>query len=241
MARINIEDQFWIEVTAVTKKLGGDETRAVGEAIRLFRIAQQRYKRGQIVTDLDWKIGEFSDALLGVFAFKCEGGYEIAGGKKHFGWLEERVEAGRKGGKKSGESRRNEINNLEEANESKVEQAEPSPSYSPSLSTGKTRIKTTGPAGGGGSDFQSIGDLLAAIPEKKLSQWNAAYPDQKFQEEQARACFDHYTAPGADTPRALVGWERALSAWLKKNWEQRENRAAISGIISNIGKGVPVK
>lgn len=133
MARINIEDQFWIEITAVTKRLKGDETRAVGDAVRLFRIAQQRAKAGRIVSDEDWRIGEFSEALIGIFALKVEGGYEVVGAKKHFGWLSSRVEAGRQGGIKSGEARRSEINNLDEANGSKPEQTEPSPSYSPSL------------------------------------------------------------------------------------------------------------
>lgn len=137
MARINIEDQFWIEVAVVTKRLRGDESRAVGDAIRLFRIAQQRAKNKQIVTDQDWAIGEFTDALIGVFAFKVEGGYEVAGSKKHFSWLEERVENGRKGGKASGKSRANKINNLGEANASKGKQAEASPSLSssPSMET----------------------------------------------------------------------------------------------------------
>jgi len=241
LARLNIEDQFWIEVTAVTKRLKGDESRAVGDSVRLFRVAQQRAKQGRIVSEEDWRIGEFSDALIGVFALKVEGGYEVMGAKKHFGWLYDRVESGRKGGLKSGESRRSKINTLGEANLSIAEYAEPSPSYSPSPSTDKIRFNTTDSVGGGGSNFNSVGELLSAIPAEKLAQWNAAYPDLKFQEEQAAACFAYYTSPGADTPRALLGWERALSAWLDKNWKQRQSREVLQNLISNIGKGVPVK
>ena len=135
MARINIEEQFWTEITAVTRKLKGDEDKAVGQAIRLFRVAQQRAKNGQIVTDEDWQIHEFSDALIPVFAKKVEGGYVVQGTEKHFGWLKKRAESGRRGGEKSGESRRNEINNLSEAKPSKPKQVEPSPSPSCSTST----------------------------------------------------------------------------------------------------------
>lgn len=243
MARINIEDQFWIEVTAVTKRLNGDENRAIGESIRLFRIAQQRAKKKQIVSDNDWRIGEFSNALIGVFATKIEGGYEVAGAKKHFGWLETRVEAGRKGGEKSGESRRNEINKLGEAKRSKLEQAEPSPSFSPSTDdyiSSNTTEKDSGRAGSGGSNL-SFQEVWGAINPEKIKLWNTSYPDDAFIANSALGCYLHYTSEGADTPRAIVGWEKAFAAWLGKNWVQFENRKALNLILSNVGKAVPMK
>ncbi len=94
MARINIEDQFWDEVALV--KL--DRYTAIGQAIALFKLAQYRYKQGKIISDDDWRIHEFSDALIPVFAKKVEGGYEVNGADKHFGWLLERKEAARNGG-----------------------------------------------------------------------------------------------------------------------------------------------
>ncbi len=243
LARINIEDQFWIEVTAVSRALKGDDSRAVGDAVRLFRIAQQRAKKGQIVTDEDWRIAGFSDALIGVFATKVEGGYEVAGARKHFSWLETRVEAGRKGGEKSGESRRSKINNLGEANRSKTEQAEPSPSFSPSTDdyiSSNTTEKDSGRAGGGGSNL-SFQEVWGALNPEKVKIWNTTYPDDSFIANNALACYLHYTSPGEDTPRAIVGWEKAFAAWLGKNWVQFENRKALNLILSNVGKVVPMK
>lgn len=238
MARINIEDQFWIEITAVTRQLKGDESRAVGDAVRLFRTAQQRAKQGRIVSDEDWRIGDFTDALIGIFAIKVDGGYEVVGAKKHFGWLKERAEAGRKGGIKSGESRRSDIADLDEANGSNLKQ--PEPSYSPSYSTGKTRINTTDSVGGGEVDFESLEALYKALPSSKRDKWIIAY-SASFLSEQLEACFAYYTASGADTPRAIVGWERAISAWLDKNWKQVENRELVKDLISNLGKKIEVQ
>ncbi len=119
MARINIEEHFWLEILQVIKKIG-DEDKAIGNVMRLFRFAQERYKQEKIISDEDWKIHEFLDELVPIFAIKIEGGYALRGAEKHFNWLRERRENGKLGGKKSVEVRRNEINKLREANSSKL-------------------------------------------------------------------------------------------------------------------------
>lgn len=160
MARLNIEDQFWIEIGPVARQLGEDM--AIGQAMRLFRVAQQRAKQGQIVTEEDWQIHGFSDALVPVFAKKVEGGFEVQGSKKHFGWLKDRAESGRRGGEKSGEVRRNKINYLTEAKRSKRKQTEPSYSYSPSYSSSKEELILS-------SELHWLGELWNQHCGQKLS------------------------------------------------------------------------
>lgn len=129
MARLNIEDDFWKDILKVTAKIG-DEKRAVGEAVLWLKHAQDRYKKGQRITESEFKAEGFSEALIGIFAIRSDKGIEAKGAKKHFSWLEERLEAASKGGKKSAQTR----SKQNEANPSKSKQAEPSYSYSPSYS-----------------------------------------------------------------------------------------------------------
>jgi len=129
LARINIEETFWDQIRSVAVKIGNEDI-AIGQALRLFRLAQERFKQGRIVSDEDWKIHEFSEFLIPKFAKKVDGGYEFLDAEKHFGWLVSRQKSGQTGGQKSGESRRSKINTLTEANASKPKRNEPSSSSS---------------------------------------------------------------------------------------------------------------
>lgn len=111
LARINIDDQFWRDILKVSMKIGNHDV-AVGQAVRFIDIAQLRYKSGRIITESEFEREGFHLALEGVFAERVEGGWMAVGADKNFSWLRVKVENGRKGGVKSGESRRNEINNL---------------------------------------------------------------------------------------------------------------------------------
>lgn len=139
MARLNIEEKFWLDIGKVAVKMGSYDL-AIGNAIRMFRFAQDRYKHGKIISEDDWTREEFHVALVGTFVDKVDGGYEVRGAEK-FDWLKERASAGRNGGVKSGETRRNDFNKLAEAKRSKPKQTEASSSYSPSSS--KEEIKNS--------------------------------------------------------------------------------------------------
>lgn len=114
----------------------GDEDKAIGNAIRFIRFAQQKFKKGRLVTEQEFKSKGFSEALFGVFAERSDGHIKAIGSEKHFSWLRDRVLAGSKGGRV--EKTRNEENQLlnPQANGSKPKQtqASPSPSFSPSCS-----------------------------------------------------------------------------------------------------------
>jgi hypothetical protein len=110
----------------------GDADRAIGQAVRLFRLAQENHKHGKLISENDFKRQGFSDSLIGTFAERVDGGIQLIGAEKHFGWLAERVEAGRRGGKQT------------QAKRSKVKQAQPSPSPSPSFSSSCSPSKNKG-------------------------------------------------------------------------------------------------
>ncbi len=133
MARLNIDDQFWDDIAAV--KL--DRFTAIGQALVLFKVAQNRFKDGKIVSDEDWRIHEFSDALIPVFAEKVPGGYEVRGVSKYFGWLKERQEAGRRGGQAKASRDATRSNNSNE-----IALAKPSKSYPLNLNLPQKEINT---------------------------------------------------------------------------------------------------
>jgi hypothetical protein len=131
MARINLEDQYWLDLAEVAAKVG-DIDKAGGNATRFLRYAQEHHKAGKYITEKDFKERGFLEALFPHFAERTPSGIRARGSDKHFGWLKERVEAGRKGGSKPKQT---------EANESKPKQVEASPSYSPFPSGSRSNKK----------------------------------------------------------------------------------------------------
>lgn len=139
MARINLEDQFWLEITGVALAMGNQDL-AVGNAVRFFRYAQEKAKYGKFLTEEEFKSHGFSEALFPSFAVRTDGGIQAAGYEKHFGWLALRVEAGRKGGSKPKQTK------AKPSKTSKGKQTEPSPSPSPSYSYSPSSGLTNAPA-----------------------------------------------------------------------------------------------
>lgn len=126
MARINIEDKFWLEIVPLAIALG-DQDRAVGMAVRFFRVAQESHKAGKLISEAEFS-RSFHESMIGAFAERVDGGVRAMGAEKHFGWLAKRVEAGRKGGSKRKQTKAN------ESKTRKGKQTQPSPSPSPSSS-----------------------------------------------------------------------------------------------------------
>lgn len=103
MARINIEDQFWDDVGEIAGKVG-DHTLACGMAIKFIRFAQQEHRRGRLISEEDFA-ERFHEALIPVFAKRTRSGIEAKGAKHHFAWLDQKVEAGKKGGRSKTEAK----------------------------------------------------------------------------------------------------------------------------------------
>lgn len=101
MPRINIEDQFWIDIGDVAAKIG-DHQRAVGMALIFFRLAQERFKDGKVMSEQEFFAEGFSEALIPKFAIRTERGIEAKGGAKHFKWLADSNDFMKSIGKKGG-------------------------------------------------------------------------------------------------------------------------------------------
>lgn len=136
MARINLDEQFWRDIPKAAVVIG-DVDKAIGQAVRLFDLAQRRYKHGRVITINEYEMEKFHEGLIGIFAEYVPGGIMAIGAEKQFGWIKDRMENGKKGGKLSAEKRMlkrladlPEINNLDS---SKIE-ANPSESNPPTPS-----------------------------------------------------------------------------------------------------------
>lgn len=253
MARLNIEEQFWNEINRVVAKVG-DEDKAIGNAVRLFRFAQIRAKQGKPITAEDWRIQGFHESLVPIFATRISANdetfYEVVGAKKHFAWLEERVEAGRAGGVKSGESRRSEFNDLTEAKRSKPKQTEPSSSYSLSFSEEELNTKTTTseleklPTAGKPAlvKIATSQELISKIPSITLSRWAALYPDGEFLNRELLKALNYYESNPRKLPKTVAGWSRTLASWFNRSWEwsakNTKGNSAAAVNIDEILKGL---
>jgi hypothetical protein len=129
MARINLEDQFWLEIMGVAIAMGNQDL-AIGNAVRFFRYAQERHRHGKLVSEDDFHANGFSEALIPVYAKRVSGGIQCIGAEKHFGWLAQKIDAGRKGGRSKTEAKTKHL----KQNQAKPSATEPSPSSSSSLS-----------------------------------------------------------------------------------------------------------
>lgn len=109
MARINIEDKWWIDVrrSALIRMLK-DEERADGAAVRLWRVGLEYWKQGlEAVPKQCFDLLPCASELLACALAEVKGAsVYVKGASEHFNWINKKVEAGRKGGQKSVQKRR---------------------------------------------------------------------------------------------------------------------------------------
>lgn len=125
MARINIEDSLYFDprFKALSESLG-NEWMAIGCLVKLWRLAQEQHKRGKLITNSQFKLAGFPEAIFECeFAKKTAEGIYVNGTERHLSWLRKRVESGRNGAKVTNakrwgckKSESNEINNIVSAN-----------------------------------------------------------------------------------------------------------------------------
>lgn len=107
LARINVEDEFYLDprFRALIRKIG-DEDKAVGMCLRLWRVAQKYWGKDHTPIPYDvFKLEGLEDLLEVGLAEKSDEGIYARGSKDRFDWYRQKIEAGRKGGLKSAEQR----------------------------------------------------------------------------------------------------------------------------------------
>jgi hypothetical protein len=127
VARINIEEQFWDDIGIVAARVG-DYDKAVGQALRLIKFGQSKFKQHQALSYKELKEKfSFIDALIPEFARReGEDLVIISGAQKHFSWLLSKSESGQIGGRISAQRERNAKGQLETQAQSKQSKQTPS-------------------------------------------------------------------------------------------------------------------
>jgi hypothetical protein len=142
MARINIEDILFEDPRffELSVKLGSKET-ALGALILAWRIAQKHYTKDYKYIPIDvWnKLGLKNEIIDTGLATANDRFIRMAGCDDQFGWLRQRVEAGKKGGKnrKSAKNLKSNtiVNSLATANGSQENSSDRLASYLSSLNS----------------------------------------------------------------------------------------------------------
>ncbi len=116
MARLNIEDELFKDQRFFD--LGfklGDRFKAIGCLVALWSLGQEYWKKDRsLIPKEKWEQQRLPYALVEVgFVEEKEHGFYVKGSKDYFDWLRIRAENGKKGGKKSGETRSSDNSNLE--------------------------------------------------------------------------------------------------------------------------------
>lgn len=226
MARLNIEDQFFLEVmTAGSLEI---QDRLAGNALRFFRYAQEKHKRGQFVSEEEFKVLGFMEELFPLFARRTDDGIQCAGAEKHFNWLSDQSERGQTGGRVSAQRERDGRGRLlskQTPSGSKQTQAiQASPSPSSSLKKKKNEVLNFEPKKRRTQEPfhpKSSDELWAGTNETKKALWRDLYPDEEFISRTVKRAYSYYTDDKpADEPRSRAGWTRALNHWFETGWAQ---------------------
>lgn len=101
MARINIEDSIYkdIRFISLVSKLG-DLDRALGALVRAWSLAQKWYVTpDRTIPDEEWKKNLLPEEIINVgLAQRVGSRIRVMGSDEQFAWLQQRIDAGRKGG-----------------------------------------------------------------------------------------------------------------------------------------------
>lgn len=225
MARLNIEDPFWLEVIQLIAKTG-DQDKAIGNAIRFFRHAQEKHKAGLAISEDEFKRLGFLEELIPLFAERTEDGIRAVGADKHFGWLLDKSHAGQLGGRISAQRPRDEKGRLlSKQNPSTAKQtqalgpnSQASSSSSLSINTNTTAVEKPTRRKKQLFKPESVEELRAAIDDETRKEWTELYPDAEFRKRESLKCWGYYREAGAKRPTTLAGWKRALGSWFARGW-----------------------
>jgi hypothetical protein len=233
MARLNIEEIFFVEIMDVAVKMGGSDL-AIGNAIRWFRFSQEKHKKGKLVSEKEFKDNNFSEALFPLFAERVDGGIACAGAGKHFSWLLSKSEAGSAGGKASVESRKNSTGSAipkgatnspppkqteaepkqpeeGQSNAKQTEAAEPSPSSSffPSDFNSVVGAPTASVFGNSHLDF-----VFNFVPRETQNRWVETYEKNSVKETLLNGVDYYLTKNKPKKINEISDWGEKLVTWM---------------------------
>ena len=131
MARINIEECWWSDPrrSKLIRLLGGDEERADGAVIKMWRTAQEFWKRDhQLVPRRVFEALQSASELIEAGLADDRGDYiYVRGSSEYLEWVKDKTEAGKLGGLKSAQARREKYGSAQPKSRSTVEAASNQP------------------------------------------------------------------------------------------------------------------
>lgn len=110
MAQLNIKDSWWLDPrrSHLIKSLNGDEERADGAAVRLWRVAQIYWQnKHEAIPKSCFEMLPCASELLSANLVRLDGDKAwCRGADDAFDWMDTKKRAGQKGGKKSAKTRK---------------------------------------------------------------------------------------------------------------------------------------
>lgn len=236
MARINVEECWWSDPrrTKLLLKIG---FAADAAAVNMWRTAQEYWSRGHgLIPKATFDTLEFASQLLsvGLAVVKGEEVY-VCGSSDYLDWLNEKREAGSRGGKVSAQRQRDEKGRLlpkhdPSSDPSRTNQIQPSGSGSGSGSGSNTKIQNTKSFSTVAKDFAPVAkekalvvfdsgqNLIEAFDPVTIATWVELYPDETYRRRELLRAWDYYRSNIAKRPKTMRGWKRALSSWFERGW-----------------------
>lgn len=129
MANLDIKGEFLSgSGLKILAKVMKSRALAIGHVVEFWEIAQEYWARGELVPKATFEAMGFPGALMdpavGVAEWR-DGGVYARGAERYFQWLQDRREAGRRGGIASGKARKTKANEFNADAEAKAEAQEP--------------------------------------------------------------------------------------------------------------------
>jgi len=109
MARVNVEDELLADprFQALVRRLGGDLEKALGRLVRFWWAAQKHWGDDHTLLPAEeFRLGDFEHLVEVGLAVQRDQGIYARGAERHFEWYAQKVDAGRRGGLRSVETRR---------------------------------------------------------------------------------------------------------------------------------------
>ena len=251
MARINIDDRWWVDPRRrLLIKAVGDEYVADGLALHFWKLGQEAEKRDNRINKKQFKLMPHSDAFLSCeLAVEIDGGIYIKGSEKEYSYLKKAKVNGSKGGKKSAAARSNKSDDLAQANSSESKPFQPSSSRSSSLSLSGSQSESKSESQSSSSDapetetpvepkkkgaskrsggsltwvFESPEQFVSKMPDDLFARWHRSFSEEFIAKEITIAEMWLINNPHKNR-KTQRGWQNFMTNWLTRNWDSKMNK-----------------
>lgn len=247
MARLNIEEDLFTDQRFLDLVIAlGDVDRALGALVRCWRLGQKFWKYSDHgIPKKEWKTQRIRDEIIDVGMAEDLGDFvRVVQSEKHFGWIRERVESGRRGGISAQKVQKS--GNLESLdNSSSSARAEPELLQASSLSSlssplsslhshtllkdsctetndqptdvGDRSDSSSHPLVGEISNERARG-LLARVKPHVVETWLELYPDRAWIMREILKASNWCVENPHKAPKSRVGV--FLGGWLERGWDR---------------------